>query len=257
MATSAPFPAPAARRPRAAALLIALLPLAGCGGEAPPAETGGEELLWETPELPTPWLMTVDGREVTGEVLIPYLEGEWNEYCAAEDVQPGGVLAALEGFTADPEARFGALVGDVLLLWEGERRFPELDLVELQEYRRRMEAATGASTEILIKKLGEDGFQRFLQRRYRLELTMDALAGELPEPSVDELMADYAAAVEGIEVPEGVEGPSFEQLEPQLRASWRKRHWAEAGLTWIAAAREGVVAKVVRPDATTIEIPAP
>jgi hypothetical protein len=241
------------RRAALSLLLIAALP--GCGDEAPaPAPA---EMLWDTPELPQPWSMEVAGEAVDAEVLAGFLAGEWADYCVEAEVTPEGALAALDGFTADPEARFGALVGDVLLLREGERRFPELDLAEVQDYRARMEADAGVAMEALRKRLGEGALMRHVERRLRLEKTLDALAGELALPTVEQLLEAYHEAVAGVQVEEGAAGPTFEEMEPRLRAEWRRQRWFDAGREWIAAAREGVVARVTRPDGITIEVPAP
>ena len=235
--------------------LLACLLAASCGDGA--ADPGAPELLWESPDLPWPWAVEIGGRAVDEELLRGFLEGEWADFAAAESVTAETAMASLDAFCAEPEARFGALVGDVLLLWEGERRFPALGMVELDEFRRRMEAATGGAMEALRRRLGEDGLQRHVERRFRLERTLDALAGELGEPTEAELMADYHRAVEGIEVAEGAAGPTFEQWEPRLRASWRKERWYQAGRDWIAAARRGVAAEVTRPDGRILVVPAP
>jgi len=248
--------APRLTRRLATGLLGGLLLVApGCGdGPAPPAPA---EMLWETPELPWPWAMEVGGRAVDEEVLRGFLDGEWADYAAAESVAADGVMAALDGFCADPEARFGFLVGDVLLLWEGERRFPVLDKDEFDAFRSRMEAAAGSAMEALRLRLGEEALERFVQRRFRLDRTLDELVGELAEPTEAELLEAYRAATDGIELPEGAVGPTFEEMEPRLRRDLLRQRRVDAGFAWIAAAREGVLARVTRPDGRILDVPAP
>ncbi|RMH04794.1 MAG: hypothetical protein D6702_02255 [Planctomycetota bacterium] len=241
--------------PRTALPFLLAAALAGCGGGEAPAESG--TAIWETPDLPWPWTMEVAGEPVPEDVLRPYLESEWADFANAVALRPENALAALDDFCADPEARFGPLVGDVLLLREGERRFPVLDLAEYEDYLAEMTAATGAAVEALRRKLGEDGLRRFVERRLRLEKTMDALAGETAEPSAEELAAAYQEKIAALESAPGAPPPTFEELAPRLRAEWRRERWYEAGRAWIERARQGVEARVTRPDGRILVVPAP
>lgn len=246
-------------------LLGALFAAFACGpaGPAPPAlPSGTERLIWRSPDLPWPWSLEIEGRAVEEEILRGYLESEWADAAAS---RAGGLdpavevdnAALLRDFCADPEARFGALVEDVLLLREAEARFPRLDPAEVEAFEQEMGAAVGGPFEALRRKLGEEGLRRHVERRLRLVKVSELLAADAPAVTVDELAAEYQRVVDGLELPPGADGPSFAELEERLRRELTARRQDETVLAWQAARRAGVAARLVRPDGVVHDLSRP
>ncbi|MGB0954152.1 MAG: hypothetical protein ACPG31_13100 [Planctomycetota bacterium] len=205
--------------------------------------------LWDTPPLPEPLRVTVDGDLVPHEVGLAYFTARWSEYCAEE----GFGLSAeklTEGFLADPQALVMPFVRGVVLLREAEARFPELDPEQVEHYRKQMELAAGSASDALIKRYGEDGWERHVERQLRLRMIkveFATLGGEITDADVYALYEqDVLDKLPNLDPAVG-EDVSFENLESRLRARLEVERATEAQEEWIDQQMEGLSVKVELP----------
>lgn len=211
--------------------------------------TDHSNTLWDTPPLPEPLRVTVDGELVPHEVGLAYFTARWSEYCAEE----GFGLSAeklTEGFLADPQTLVMPFVRGVVLLREAEARFPELDPKQVEYYRKQMELAAGTASEALIKRYGEDGWARHIERQLRLRMIKVEFAthaGEITDADVYALYEeDVLDKLPSLDPAVG-EDVSFENLESRLRARLEVERATDAQEEWIDQQLEGLSVKVELP----------
>lgn len=210
-------------------------------------------LLWDTPPLPSPMTLIIDGKVVLDEITHSFLLTPWSTHCADEGF--GLDVAQLtEGFLADPEELFYPLVRGVLLLREAEARFPKLNDEEVEHFQKQMEVAVGTAMEALLDRYGQDGWERHVQRQLRkrlLKAEFSALAPEVTEDDVYRLYdTDVLAKLPNLDPAVG-EDVSFAALEPKLRFRLEQDRATEMEEAWIDVELEGRAIEVILPDGRT------
>lgn len=213
------------------------------------ADPNGGTDLWDTPPLPNPISITIAGEAVADEIGLAYFLARWSEYCAEEGFGLGAEKLT-EGFLADPQALISPFVRGVILLREAESRFPVLDQKHLNNYRTQMEMAAGSSVDALKKRYGVDGWERHVERQFRLRMLkaeFATLAEEITEEDVYALYdADVLAKLPSLDPAVG-EDVSFEALESRLRARLEVERANEVQEQWIDEQMEGLEVKVELP----------
>ena len=180
------------------ALVLALL-LPACGQEAPveaQVASGDEaELIWETPPLPGPSTLSIDGEAVQDFVLEEYLSDEWSRaFLSAEEGTPVEEIA--DAFYAEPADMLAPLVRDWLLLREHLERFPgAIDSHEFEHFTQAFRVQTGAAATLLEDRIGSEALQAHLERQFRVrEMIREFVAGvTLTE---EEVVAEHTARLE-------------------------------------------------------------
>ena len=151
-------------------------------------------LLWDTPPLPSPMTLIIDGKVVLDEITHSFLLTPWSTHCADEGF--GLDVAQLtEGFLADPEELFYPLVRGVLLLREAEARFPKLNDEEVEHFQKQMEVAVGTAMEALLDRYGQDGWERHVQRQLRKRLLKAEFSALAPEVTEDDVYRLYSTSM--------------------------------------------------------------
>ena len=257
-------------RPPVFFLAAALSVAASCSGDSAPdlqarATTGAPdtstpwsevasaqdgEMLWDTPPLPHPLTLTVDGEKVLSEVVDAYLLALWAAHCAEESygLEVEKLSAA---FLHDPQELFRPLVRGVVLLREAERRFPQLNEEGVRRYQERMEQAIGTTLQSLLRRYGEDGWHRHVERQFRLRLLKAEYSAAAPEVSEQEVFElydrDVLAMLPTLDAAVG-EDISFAALEPKLRARLESDRATALQESWIDEEMEGRSVRVTLPD---------
>ena len=180
------------------AIALALL-LPACGQEAPVearVASGDEaELIWETPPLPGPYTLSIDGEAVQDFVLEEFLSDEWSRaFLSAEEGTPAAQLR--DAFYAEPADMLAPLVRDWLLLREHLERFPgAIDSHELEHFTQAFRVQTGAAATLLEERIGSEALQAHLERQFRVrEMIREFVAGvTLTE---EEIVAEHTARLE-------------------------------------------------------------
>lgn len=207
------------------------------------------EMLWDTPPLPDPMRVTVAGESVPSEVGLAYLTSKWSEHCAEEGYGLSAEKLA-EGFLADPQPLFTPFIRGVVLLREAEHRYPQLPAEPLAQFRTQMEMAAGTSVEALIKRYGQDGWERHVERQFRLRMIKAEFALEAEEITEADVHAlyeeDVLSKLPSLDPAVG-EDVSFEALESRLRARLEVERANEAQERWIDEQMEGLEVKVELP----------
>lgn len=211
---------------RALPVLTLALLLPACGQETPvEAEVAsGEsaELIWETPPLPGPYALSIDGEAVQDFVLTEFLTDEWSRaFLKAEEGTSVEELS--DAFYAEPADMLAPLVRDWLLLREHLERFPgEIDAHEFEHFTEAFRVQTGAAADLLEERIGSEALQAHLERQYRVrEMIREFVAGVTLTEA--EIVAEHTARLER----QAAEGEfSIEELraslpldEPRIRSS--------------------------------------
>ena len=214
-----------------------------------PAAADADTTLWDTPPLPDPLRVTVGGEVVPHEVGLAYFTARWSEHCAEEGFGLSAE-ALTKGFLADPQPMITPFVRGVVLLREAEARFPELNAQHFSEYRIQMEAAAGTAVDALIRRYGEDGWVRHIERQFRLRMLkaeFSTLSEEVTEAEVYALYeSEVLAKLPSLDPAVG-EDVSFAALESRLRARLEVERATDAQERWIDEQMEGLAVKVELP----------
>lgn len=210
-------------------------------------------LLWDTPPLPSPMILTVDGVEIPAEISHSHLLRPWTTLCADEGF--GLEVSQLtEAFLRDPQELFRPLIRGVVLLREAENRFPKLNEEEVLHFQEQMELAVGTTMEALLNRYGQDGWERHVVRRLRLRLLHDEFSRLAPEVTEEEVYALYdsevLAKLPNMDPAVG-EDVSFEALAPKLRLRLELDRATELQEAWIDAEMEGLVIELQLPGDRT------
>jgi len=217
-------------------------------GDAAAAEDAG--LLWDTPPLPEPIVISLDGEVIPAEIQHAFLTRHWSTHCAEQGF--GFSVEELQkGFFASPEELVTPYLRGVILLQEAEARFPDLEEFDVADYGERMKYAAGLAFESLIKRMGKDGWQRHVERQFRLRLLEEDFmryASNVTEQDVMDIYdQDVLAQLPTMDAAEG-EDVSYAALKDNLRARLEKEAAIDAQEAWIDEQMEGRAAKVVLPD---------
>lgn len=165
------------RAPAVIAILCALFLVAACGDSESVQQPQQSEILWETPDLPGPYKLTLDGVEVPEIVVQEFLVPDWNRYFLSQVHEPGEVSAEqlaeiTAGFYSDPNTLFAPLLRDLLLVRQHEESRGDVNKVAFARFVQEFDANAGGTRSILVERLGEDGLREHLQRRFRLREMM-------------------------------------------------------------------------------------
>jgi len=214
------------------------------------AAAADEGLLWDTPPLPEPIVISLDGEVIPEEIQHAYMTKFWSRHCAEQGF--GFTEEELRlGFFAAPEELITPYLRGVILLHEAESRFPALADHDVAHYREQMEFAAGLAFESLIKRMGEDGWQRHVERQFRLRLLqadfMRYATNVTEEDVMDIYDQDVLAKLPTMDAAEG-EDVSYAALKDNLRARLEKEAAIDAQEAWIDEQMDGRVVKVVLPD---------
>ncbi len=212
------------------------------------AEAG--DMLWDTPPLPQPIQLKVNGEPVLWEVVEAYLLEKWSVHCGEQGFGlPIEELSA--SFFSQPEPLFRPLVRGVLLLREAERRFPTLDPEEVAHYQQQMEQAVGTALDALKKRYGATGWRRHVARQLRLRKLLAEFSEAAPEVTEEEVYAYYdqeiLSQLPTLEQHQG-EDISLETLGPQLRELLERNRATEAEEAWLDEEMEGCMVSLMLPD---------
>ncbi|MDA0667428.1 MAG: hypothetical protein O3A50_06565 [Planctomycetota bacterium] len=217
-------------------------------GNADAAEALG--LLWDTPPLPNPIEISLDGKVILPEIHNGYLVNHWTSHCAEHSLD-ASVEELTEGFFEQPEELFTPFLRGVILLQEAEARYPNLVEKDVAHYREQMQAAAGLSFETLRERMGEDGWQRHVERQFRLRLLAEDFvqyAAEVTEEQVmDTYDQDVLSQLATMEAAQG-EDVSYATMKDPLRARLEKDAAVNAQEAWIDEQMEAREVKVVLPN---------
>ncbi len=237
------------------ALLAAAL-AAACSRDSGGPGAGGNPgaSLWETPPLPAPVTMTVDGEEVPGEVVRSYLLPRWTRLTLSSD--PKAPREELEHrFFADPEDLFGDLVRGVLLGQEARRRFGDPDPAEVEAFRAAMEEQTGEIYVALERRLGREGVLEHAERELLERKLFEQFAAEAPPVTDDEVYRKYEELMKAAGDDDSLRraGITYESMAPKIRA----RLTQDAGIAeqeaWIdRRLADGIPVEVRLPDGRVV-----
>jgi len=207
-------------------------------------------LLWDTPPLPEPLEVSLDGKVILAEIHHGYLLNHWTSYCATEHFDTS-VERLTEGFFEQPEALLTPFLRGVILLQEAEARYPDLAEHNIATYRERMQAAAGLAFEALRKRMGEDGWQRHVERQFRLRLLGEDFMQYAAEVNEDQVMdlydQDVLSQLPTMEAAIG-EDVSYATMKVGLRARLEKEAAVAAQEAWIDEQMEAREVKVVLPN---------
>ena len=207
-------------------------------------------LLWDTPPLPEPLVISLDGKEIPAEIHHGHLVNQWTSYCAEQGFG-ASVEELTEGFFEQPEELLTPFLRGVILLQEAELRFPELSEQDVARYRKQMEFAAGLAFESLLERLGEDGWQRHVERQFRLRMLADDFIQYAAEVTEEEVMdaydRDVLSQLSTMEVAAG-EDISYATMKDNLRARLEKEAAVDAQEAWIDDQMEGREVKVILPN---------
>ena len=141
--------------------LTALPLLFACGSEEPTSqveassnEGGGENAIWEVPELTGSASMSIDGEKLDDFIVSEFLRDEWAKHFLTTD-DPSDLEKVTADFYASPDAMFAPLVRDWLLLREHRERHPEpIDPHEFAHYKEGLLKQAGAAAQMLEDRIG-------------------------------------------------------------------------------------------------------
>jgi len=208
------------------------------------------DLLWDTPPLPAPIVVSLDGKVVPAEIHEAYLVNQWTSHCAAHDFE-SSVEQLTTSFFEHPQESFTPFLRGVILLQEAESRYPELSAEDVAHYREQMEFAAGLAFQALIKRMGEDGWQRHVERQFRLRLLAKDFVQYAAEVTEEQVMdvydRDVLSQLPTMEAAQG-EDVSYATMKEGLRARLEKEAAVDAQEAWIDEQMEGREVKVVLPD---------
>lgn len=228
----------------------------GAPAEAPPeGAIPGDALFQGLPVeagFPEGLEVRVDGAAVDGAWLDEALGAGWSRWRAESE---GDEADALRGYFAEPRARCGALLEEVLLDREARERFPELDADALAALEARLGAASGGRLQWHRQVHGEAAARAYLERQHRrtlLEGWFTALSEEVPE---EEVFATYEREVlANLPPPEQREGfdVSYETRGPQIRARLQRERGLADLHAWLQERLPGARLVVELPDGTKL-----
>ncbi len=175
--------------------------LSSCGEKVTPEHTGNEagagaELLWETPPVPGPYQMTLDGVKIPELVLTQFLTPAWNSFYLENQVEPGAVSAELlakmvEDFYSDPSTLMQPVIRDFLILRRHEENHAEINQHDFEHFIEEFDANAGETRSILVRQMGEDGLAKHLERRFRLREMMKEFNAQTGNVSHDDIEAYF------------------------------------------------------------------
>ncbi|MDP6963969.1 MAG: hypothetical protein QGF46_07375 [Planctomycetota bacterium] len=206
-----------------------LLLLASCAKQQP-----FSELAWDTPPLPQGAVFYVDDIQVEDDVLNNFLTRPWSELCARHGANIDVAQLEQELFS-DPKQLMTPLVRAELLLREAEQLFPELDSHELDYFQETMEMNVGSALEALHNRYGPEGWQRHVNRQFRLN-KLHQVFKEYAVTVSDKEVHDYYTEVTA-DLPPVAEREqqnfSYDYLEPMLRQKLEKDAITAAEESWL------------------------
>ena len=215
-----------------------------------PALAEASDLLWDTPPLPDPIEVFLDGKLLLAEIQHGYLVNAWTTHCAEEGFGLS-VEKLTTGFFQAPEALFTPFLRGVILLQEAETRFPDLSMHDVAHYRQQMEGAAGLAFASLYERMGEDGWQRHVERQFRLRLLKADFGQYATEVTEEQVMEAYDRDVLGrlptMDAAIG-EDVSYDSMKTGLLARLERDAAVDAQEAWIDEQMDGREVKVVLPD---------
>jgi hypothetical protein len=164
--------------------LIALLPACGTDAvdgsdhiEAKSDSESGEGMLWEAPDLPGPYAMTLDGVDVPQLVLREFLRPDWNRHFLslennADEISDARFAEITTSFYSSPQTLLQPLIRDLLLVRKHEGDHGDVDAHDFEHFVEEFDANAGGSRSVLLSNLGEEGLRNHLLRRFRLRAMM-------------------------------------------------------------------------------------
>jgi hypothetical protein len=186
---------------RFALLLCSALFFSSCGEEVIPEQTGietgaGAELLWETPPVPGPYKMTLDGVEIPEVVLTQFLTPAWNTFYLENQDEPGAVsvevMAKMVGeFYVDPATLMQPVIRDFLIVRRHEENHAEINPHDFEHFVEEFDANAGETRAILVHQMGEVGLNNHLERRFRLREMMKEFNAQTGNVSHEEIEAYF------------------------------------------------------------------
>jgi len=217
---------------RAGCLAGGALLLAGACGKAESVDDAGG-LLWETPELPGPVTVEVNGRAVDPVLIHGFLLPLWTEHGAQQAA--AGAQPTAESFFTAPQELFTPLVRGIVLLQEAEARWPDLPAAEVDHLQAEMAANTGEVLAALERRIGAAGVRAHVERELRKRLILEAFGAEAPEVTEDQVFARYEEMMAEVEDPALLlqMGINFSTLAPQIRADLERSAAVAAQEAWI------------------------
>jgi len=242
--------------------LLAIL-LTGCSRDEVDQEEPDQvqdRVLWETPPIPWPVRVFVDGEEVPAQVIRGWLEPEWQHFFQArhDTATPAEVQSAEAEFLADPSRRFEGLVRAVLMLQEAERRRPEILEAELARILADFRRHGGGVYDSLARELGEDGVRAHLERIWRLRKLEEDFDAEVPAPAEAAIAEEYQRVVEEYLADNpGHRPPTFEELRERLAAKLAVEERNRRIEAMIDERRARVRVELELPDGRRIPLPPP
>ena len=217
-------------------------------GNAAAAED--QSLLWDTPPLPEPIVVSLDGKVIPAEIHNGYLVNHWTAHCGEQGFD-ASVEELTDGFFEQPEELFTPFLRGVILLQEAEARYPNLEERDVAHYREQMEAAAGLAFVALAERMGEGGWQRHVERQFRLRLLAEDFIQYAAEVSEEEVMdaydRDVLSQLSTMDVAIG-EDISYSTMKDTLRARLEKEAAVDAQEAWIDEQMEGREVKVILPN---------
>jgi len=181
--------------------LTLLVLLTACSPSANPDSAKG--MLWDTPPVPGPTALFLDGAPVHAQALHEFLTSEWTQFYLRQEggaeVDGAAHLAKVSAeFYAEPLELLRPLIHDLLLVREHEQRFPEVDAKHFGEMEAAFKKGAGDTVRMLTEHLGADGIRAHLLRRFRLEETLLEMRSSLQHPTEVEVQAWYESKMEAM-----------------------------------------------------------
>lgn len=219
----------------------------------------GDGYIWNTPDLPWPVQLEVNEIAVDSGIVKNYLMPDWNRFFNVENDydfrDPVQLEEASRRFLEDPAALFHQLVGDILLLRESEKRWPELDDHNLEHFQEGISSTLGETWQKIEERSGDGFMAAHTERVVRLKMMMrDAMeqVGEIPEADI---VALYEDSLSKVDEPEVLleRGFDLDAARPQIELSLRTQRADKILQDWVNEQRKTTRSKVTRPDGSVVE----
>ena len=265
------------RFPQLVLLFILLVLLPGCGSEsdsteALEAQSSGEGVLWESPEVPGPYAMSLDGVEVPSVVIREFLTPEWTRFFLSQEDNANHIsderLAQIsDGFFADPATLMQPLIRDLLLIRRHEEDHGEVNAHDFEHFTEEFEANAGGSREVLLNHLGEDGLRQHLERRFRLRVMMkefNAMAECVTEAEIEayfeskreevraNMLANSSASEAKVDELLTLSDPTLKQI---IEARLQQERIEERVDLWILSIADDTKVVFTGPNGKAMELP--
>lgn len=253
-------------------LFFSMVALPSCGESESVQQPKQKDILWDTPDLPGPYAMTLDGVDVPDVVLKQFLIPDWNRYYITQVNQPGPVseerLAEISaGFYSDPVKLLNPLIRDLLLVRRHEEDHGDVDAHAFEHFIEEFDANAGGTRDILIEQFGEEGLQEHLKRRFRLREMMKQFNASTESVTEAEIQAYFQSQYDRVladmmanssvskEKAEEMLTLEDDRLREMIEGQLQLKRIEETVDQWILSIAEDTKVTFSGPDGAVVPIP--